>query len=84
MTTIDSGAHVGMNGHDVTASIEKIVALQFPINGLACVTYQSISKYDIRSGQFVEIPIIDIEVNAQSLRWEYPNLAVMRVCAQGG
>ena len=81
---VDAHTHAGMNGRNVTTGIKEVAALQFPFGCLASVAYQSVGKDDVRGRVLVEVLIIDIEVDAQFLGREYPDLAVVRMGKQAG
>ena len=79
---VNARAHAGVDGGDITTSIEEVAALQFPFGRFPSVTYQGVGKDDVRRGGLVEVLIIDIEVDAQFLRRKYPYIAFVRMCEQ--
>ena len=79
---VNARAHAGVDGRDITTSIEEVAALQFPFGRFPSIAYHGVGKDDIRRGGFVEELIIDIEVDAQFLRRKYPYIAFVRMCEQ--
>lgn len=79
---VNARAHAGVDGRNITTSIEEVAALQFPFGRFPSVTYQGVGKDDVRHGGLVEVLIIDIKVDAQFLRRKYPYIAFVRMCEQ--
>lgn len=81
---VNARAHAGVDGRDITTSIEEVVALQFPFGRFPSVTYQGVGKDDVWGRSLVEVLVTDIEVDAQFLGREYPYLAIVRMGEQSG
>ena len=73
-----------MDGRDVTLGIEEVVTFQFIVGCFASIAYKNVGKDDVGDRGLNKVLIIYIEVDAQLLGGEYPNLAVVGMSAQVG